>query len=161
MNSSLTSALSELAKRSEFSKSDEPPPHPSELNMVTRVRFRLAAFVPFAFIRFLMVFFIGVAATLAWESHGDAARERIASWSPHLGWLAPPAAPVSVSPDQFVTISRGLVAVRQSIDKLAADITKLQATQQGTLDKTPAPPPSPAGISSRKPVPPPRSPPVR
>src|SRR5215470_8159927 len=141
--------------------SNEPPPHPSELNMVTRARFRLAKFVPFAFARFLMIFFIGVAATLAWESHGDAARERIVSWSPHLGWLAPPAAPASASPDQLVTISRGLAAVRQSIDKLAADITKLQTTQPGTPDKTPAPPPSSAGISSRKPVPPPRSSPVR
>ena len=170
MNSSLTSALSEFTKRSEFSKnpfatapSDEPPLHPSELSMVTRARLWLGKVVPFAFARFLMIFFIGVVATLAWQSYGGGAREVIAGWSPRLGWLAPPVAPARASPDQLVAISRGLAVVRQSVDKLAADITKLQATQQGALDRTPAPP-SPAGVPARKPVPPPspsRAPPVR
>lgn len=75
------------------------------------------------FVRFLMFLFIGVMATLAWQSYGGAAREAIASWSPHLAWLAPPA-------DQVVAISRDLTVVRQSVDKLAADLSKLQASQQ-------------------------------
>src|SRR5262245_43361174 len=41
--------------------------------------------------RFLIVFCIGVAATLAWQSYGNAARDIIANSSPQLGWLAPPA----------------------------------------------------------------------
>jgi hypothetical protein len=45
--------------------------------------------------RFLIPFCIGVAATLAWQSYGDTAREMIAGWSPQLSWLAPPAAPVA------------------------------------------------------------------
>jgi hypothetical protein len=168
MNSGLTSALSEFTKKSEFSKSglaaelsSEPPLHPSELKLITRARFWLSRLVPFAFARFLMIFFIGVAATLAWQSYGDGARETMASWSPHLGWLAPPAAPIGASPDQLVTISRSLAAVRQNIDKLATDITKLQATHPGALDRTSAPPPSPAGGPARKPAPPARAAPVR
>src|ERR1700732_3937545 len=42
--------------------------------------------------RFLITFCIGVAATLAWQSYGDAAREMIANSSPQLGWVAPAAA---------------------------------------------------------------------
>src|SRR5262245_36676303 len=44
--------------------------------------------------RFLIVFCIGVAATLGWQTYGDEARQMIASSSPQLGWLAPQAAPV-------------------------------------------------------------------
>src|SRR5712671_5690223 len=160
MSPNLTSALSEFTKKSEFSKSGlaaelstEPPLHPSELSLITRARLRLGKLVPFAFVRFLMIFFVGVAATLAWQSYGGAAREAIASWSPRLGWLAPSAAPASASPDQLVAISRGLAVVRQNVDKLAADITKLEAAQQGALDRTSAPPPSPAGVPARKPAP--------
>jgi hypothetical protein len=76
----------------------------------------------------------------------------IASWSPRLAWLAPPAAPTGASPDQIVAISRDRAVVRQSVDKLAADITKLQAPQQGT-DKTPKSPPSSAVVPVRKPSP--------
>jgi hypothetical protein len=169
MNSNLTCALSEFTKKSAFSKRglaaefpSEPPLHPSELNVITRARLRLAKLVPFAFARVLMIFFIGVAATLAWQSYGAAAREMIAGWSPHLGWLAPP--PASASPEQLAAMSRGLAVMRQNVDKLAADITKLQAIQQGAL-VTSASPPSPAVTPARKPVsqpaPPARGPPVR
>jgi hypothetical protein len=172
MNSGLTSAKSEFSKSPLATRpSNEPPLHPSELNLITRARLWLDKVVPFAFVRFLMIFFIGVAATLAGQSYGDAARGMIASLSPQLDWLAPQAAPVAqtapgasggASPDQLAAISRGLAVVRQNVDKVAADITKLQATQQGALDRTSAPPPSPAGVPSRKPVPAPsRAPPVR
>jgi len=175
MNPSLTSTLSEFSKKSELSKSplateppNEPPLHPSELNLITRSRLWLGKLVPFAFVRFLMIFFTGVVATLSWQAYGSAARETIASWSPHLSWLAPPAAPAGASPDQLVAISRGLAVVRQSVDKLAADITKLQAIQQGVLDRTSSPSsplPSPAVVPARKPAPLPqpslRAPPVR
>lgn len=87
-----------------------------------------------ALARFLITFCVGVAATLAWQSYGDAAREMIASSSPRLGWLAPQAAPivqaapdaqaavptatVAPSPDQqLTTMSLNLAAVRQSVDR--------------------------------------------
>jgi len=172
MSPNLTSALSEFTKKSEFSKSglaaelsSEPPLHPSELSLITRARLRLGKLVPFAFVRFLMIFFVGVAATLAWQSYGGAAKETIASWSPHLGWLAPPPAPAGTSPEQLVAMSRGLAVMRQDVDKLAADITKVQAIQQGTVDRISAPPPSPAVAPLRKPgaqpPPPVRAPPAR
>jgi len=126
--------------------------------------------------RFLVTLCIGVAATLVWQSYGDAAREMIASASPQLGWLAPqaapvartapdviaPAAPAAPSPDQqqLNAMLLGLAAVRQSVDQLAAgqeqmtrDITKLQTAAQGIFDKISAPPPRPAGATARKPAP--------
>ena len=128
------------------------------------------------FARFLIIFCIGVAATLVWQSYGDAAREMIASSSPQLRWLAPqtvaqtapdmvaPTAPSTPSPDvqQLKAMSLGLAAVRQSVDQLAAgqqqmatDIAKLQADEQDILHKmTSAPLPRPAAAPARKPVPP-------
>ena len=131
--------------------------------------------------RFLILFCIGVATTLAWQSYGDAARAMIANSSPQLDWLAPQAAPVAQtapdiaaraapaapSPDlqQLKEMSRDLAAVRQSVDQLAAqfaagqqqmadDIAKLQA-------EISAPPPRPAAAPARKPVPLTQPPPVR
>ena len=97
--------------------------------------------------RFLITFCIGVAATLAWQSHGDVVREMIASSHPQLGWLAPQAAPNAPSPDlqQLKAMSTDIAAVRQSVDQLAAqfvagqehmmrDITKQHAAQQELLE---------------------------
>jgi hypothetical protein len=88
-----------------------------------------------AFVRFLMFFFIGVTATVAWESHGGAVKERIASWSPRLASLVPPAARPDDSPDHIVALSRDLAVVQQSVDKLATDLTKLRVPQQGAVRK--------------------------
>jgi len=104
---------------------NEPPLHASEKNR--RVR---------SFVRFLAFVTIGVAGTLAWQSYAGPARETIASWSPRLAWLAPPAPPTGA--DQIVAISRDLAVVRQSVDKLAANISKLQAPQRGTPQTPPA-----------------------
>jgi len=114
---------------------NEPPLHASELKR--RVR---------SFVRFLAFVTIGVAGTLGWQSYAGPARETVASWSPRLAWLAPPAVPTSAG--QMVAISRDLAVVRQGVDKLAADITKLQVPQQGT-DRTS--PPSAAVTQGRKP----------
>jgi hypothetical protein len=122
---------------------------------------------------FLITFCIGVAATLAWQSYGGAAREMIASSAPQLGWLAPqvapvahaapdmivPAAPAAPSPD-LEQIQAGLAVVQQGVDRLAAgqeqmtrDITKLQAAEQDILHKISEPPPRPAAAAPvHKPV---------
>ena len=105
----------------------EPPLHPSELNLTARVR---------SFVRFVAFLIIGVTGTLAWQSYGGPARETIASWSSHLGWLAPAAAPAGTAPERLKAMSLALAAVRQDIDKLAAELRKLQA--QGTADGTAA-----------------------
>src|SRR5258707_643270 len=88
-----------------------------------------------ALVRFLITFCIGVAATLAWQSYGDAAREMIANSYPQLGRLAPQtepvahnapdvialAAPATPSPDQKQSnvTSLDLDAMRESIDQIA------------------------------------------
>ena len=125
--------------------------------------------------RFLITFCVGVAAALAWQSYGDAAREMIASSYPQLGWLAPQAAVAQTVPDpsaaatpsldgqEFKAISLNLAAVRQRVDQLAAVqelmtrdfTTKLQAAEQEILDKISVPPPQPAAAPARKPMPPP------
>ena len=91
-----------------------------------------------ALVRFLIAFCIGVAATLAWQSYGEVARETIASSSPQLGWLAPqavlvaqtapdiivPAAQAAPAPDQqrLEMMSLDLSAMQQSVDHLTASL---------------------------------------
>lgn len=136
------------------------------------------------FARFLIIFCIGVGATLVWQSYGHAAREMIANSSPQLRWLAPqtavqtapdtaaPAAPPATpSPDvqQLKAMSLGLAAVRQSVEQLAAaqqrmmdEIAKLQATEQEILDKISTPPrPAAAPAPARKSAPPAPPPPLQ
>jgi hypothetical protein len=118
---------------------------------------------PLAFARYLIMFFIGVTATLAWQSYGDAARETTA--------------PAASSPDQQQLISFNLDAVRQSLDQIATsiatnqdrmtrsvdrltagqeqmtrEITKLQAVEQYVRYKNSEPPPRPAPAAAPKPV---------
>jgi|SRR5262245_38058423 len=107
--------------------------------------------------RFLIVFCTGVAATLAWQSYGNAAREMIANSSPQLGWLVPS---TSSSPEQQLkAMSTDFATVRQRVDQLAAnqqrmagDITKLLTDQQELLQKISAPL-QPAAAAARRPVP--------
>jgi hypothetical protein len=117
--------------------SDEPPPiRPTTLendplpNRQPSLRNR----APRALSRFLIAFCSGIAATLAWWSYGDAARQVIASSYPHLGWLAPQPGPAQNAPNmitfaapatpsfdqQLSAMSLDLNAVRQSIDRIAA-----------------------------------------
>ena len=121
----------------------------------------------------VITFRIGVAATSAWQSYGDAARKMIASSFPQLGWLAPQAAPVAQNtPDmiappapatpspnqqQLNAMSLDLDAVRQSVDRITAsqdqltrEITKLQAIEQQILRKNSEPPvPKPVPRTAR------------
>ena len=87
-----------------------------------------------ALARFLITFCIGAAATVAWQSYGDAAREVVASSFPQLGWLAPQPAPIaqnaadmtalaaaassSRDQQQFNAMSLELDAMRQSVDRI-------------------------------------------
>jgi len=129
--------------------------------------------------RFLITFCIGVAATLAWQSYGDLARQTIANLHPQLGWLAPQTPPVAQTPNmatssalspeqlQLKAMQDSVAAVRQSVDQLASqfatgqqqtagDIANLRAAYQDILRKISAPPLRPVASPSRKPVPPPQ-----
>jgi len=119
--------------------------------------------------RFLIVFCIGVATTLAWQAYGDVARAMIANSSPQLGWLAPveqtapdmaaraaPAAPAAPSADvqqlkeQLKELSLGLDAVRQSVDQVAAQVVAGQRQMAGDIAKLQAeisPPPQRAAAA--------------
>jgi hypothetical protein len=130
MSSKLTSALSEFSKgRWASEPSDEPPLHPSELNLAMRVRSWLARLDPLTFTRYLIAFFVGVIATVAWQSYRDGSKDEIVA-----------AAPVNVD------------SVRQSIDKLSAEIAKLRVIEQDVLDKVSTPAPHPAAAPARKTV---------
>ena len=102
------------------------------------------------FARYLVAILIGVAATLAWQSYSDAAKQVIATrapelgWSPEakqmiaswtVGWTKPPASPekvapetvapkappaASVDPAQVQQIAQSLAALRQSVEQIAA-----------------------------------------
>jgi len=107
--------------------------------------------VLFALVRVLIMFCIGVAATFAWQSYGDAARERFASSYPQLGWLAPQAARIArsgpdtiglaaqaaPSPDQQRSdvTSPDLDAMRQSIDRIANNMATSQEQITRSVDR--------------------------
>jgi hypothetical protein len=74
-----------------------------------------------------MVFVVGFAAGIAWQSYGNAGRQAVAGWSPHLAWLAPTTEPGRMSPDRYKAMSHALATTRQSLDRLSAEIGKVQA----------------------------------
>src|SRR5215472_7062461 len=99
--------------------------------------------------RYLVAILIGVAATLAWQSYGDAAKQVIATkapelgWSPEakqmiaswtLGWTKPPASPEKIAPEivapkappapsldpaQVQQITQSLAAMRETLQEVA------------------------------------------
>jgi len=123
-----------------------------------------------------IIFCMGIAAALAWQSYGDAAREMIAGFYPQLGWLEPQTvgvgtlpemtsrtAPATTSDSQDLLLKSILVnlaAVRQSVDQLAAnqrqmasDIAKLKAAEPNVLGAiSSAPPLLPAAAPAVEPV---------
>ena len=95
--------------------------------------------------RFLIIFCIGVGATLGWQAYGDTVREMIAKSNPQqLGWLSPsnpqlswlsprPAAPQAAASSarssdaqQLQELSAGLAAMRQRVDQLALQVAASQ-----------------------------------
>jgi len=48
-----------------------------------------------ALTRFFIAVLIGVGATLAWQSHGDEAKQIVRTWAPSLAWLLPASATTS------------------------------------------------------------------
>jgi len=131
MKPNLTVALSEFSKgRWAAEPSDEPPLHPTELNLVTRVWSRLGKLGPLAFARYLIAFFIGVAATLAWQSYRGTPKE-----------------------EMIVAAPASLDSVRQSVDKLAVEITKVQAAEQDILNQISTALSRPTATPARNPVP--------
>jgi hypothetical protein len=131
MNSKLHLAISEFSKgRWAAEPPDEPPLHPTELNLATKVLSWLGKLAPLVFARYLITFFIGVIAALAWQSYRDVAREEMSATAP-----------------------ANLDLVRHSIDKLAAEIIKVEAAEQDILDKVSTAPSRSTAAAVRNSVP--------
>ena len=87
--------------------------------------------------RSMITFYIGVAATLAWQSYGDEARQIIASLSPRLSWLAPQAAAAATVPDTNEEITRSvdrIVAANQ--EQIARSVDRIVAAGQEQIARS-------------------------
>jgi hypothetical protein len=81
--------------------------------------------------RFLITFYIGIVATLAWQSYSEAARELIAGLSPRLAWLAPPAADSQAILDPINEITRNVDRiVAASQEQMARSVDQLAVGQE-------------------------------
>jgi hypothetical protein len=109
--------------------------------------------------RFIVAVLIGIGATLAWQSHGDAAREIIVAQAPSLGWLLSVSttklrAVAATAPDpvqQLEPLASNLDVVRRGVEQLAVqqeqmarNIATLQAVDEDIRQKVSSPPASPS-----------------
>jgi hypothetical protein len=117
MNTMTSSAQSEFAPSLLVKPSAEAPAgRPASLKNdgVPAKRSWLGMLAPLVVARYLITLLLGIAATLAWQSYGDAARHMIAS------------AASSLDQQKVNAISLDLNAMRQSIDGLASSIAANQ-----------------------------------
>jgi hypothetical protein len=109
--------------------------------------------------RFFIAVLIGVGGTLAWQSHGDAAREMVVARAPTLAWLfsvsttkSPAVAATSPDPvQQLEPLASNLDVVRRSVEQLAAkqdqmaqNIATLAAVEADIRQKMSYTPPFPS-----------------
>jgi hypothetical protein len=102
-------------------------------SVFTKLRSWLGKLASFIFTRALLIFLVGFGAGVAWQTYGDGIRKSVAGWSPRLAWVAPPAASAENSRERLKATSVALAAVRQSVDKLATEVDRLQ--DQGVGDR--------------------------
>jgi hypothetical protein len=149
---------------------NKPSIHPSSLrdSQVASHRPSVGRRILRTLTRFFIAVLIGVGATLAWQSHGDAAREMLQAWSPTLAWLLPvsttkSAVVAATSPDpvqQLGPLAFNLDFVRRSVEQIAAkqeqmaqDIAALQAVEEDIRQKMASAPPPPAQPATSLPQP--------
>jgi len=126
MNPNLTSPVSDISRgRVSTERSNKPSLRTRVSNLITRARLWVGRLLSFAFARVLLIFVVGFAAGLAWQSYGGAARKAIAGWSPRLSWLAP--AGGGASAERIKAMSLAVSTARQSLDKLSTEISRLEA----------------------------------
>jgi hypothetical protein len=135
-------------------------PHPSSLrrNQVRTRRPSVGRRIFRTLTRFFIAVLIGVGGTLAWESHGDAAKAMIVAQAPTLAWLLSvstiksPAVAATTSSDpvqQLGPLVSNLDVLRRSIEQLAAkqdqmvqSIAILQTVEEDIRQKMSFAPPS-------------------
>jgi hypothetical protein len=119
--------ISELSRsRPAAESSNKPRLRTTIRSLITRVRLWLSKLFSLAVVRVLMIFLLGFAAGIAWQSYGGGVGKAIAGWSPHLAWLAPAPAPSGGSAERFKAVSLALTSARQSLDKLSTEINRLE-----------------------------------
>jgi hypothetical protein len=136
MSSSLAAADFSRGRRANES-SKEPIFSQAARNLIAKVRSWLGSVVSFVRARIWLIFVIGFAAGLAWQWYSGPVRQAIAGWSPRLAWMAPATVTAGPSAERLRATSQALAAARQSIDRLNAEISKLQSqqSQQAASDK--------------------------
>src|SRR5258708_23417728 len=118
--------------------------------------------------RFFIAVLIGIGATLAWQSHGDAAREMVVARAPSLGWLlsvsttkSPAVAATAPDPLQHLDpLASNFDVVRRSVEQLAAkqeqmaqNIATLQAVADDIRQRMSITPPSSPSQQQAAPIP--------
>ena len=118
--------------------------------------------------RFFIAVLIGIGATLAWQSYGDAARDMVVAEAPLLGWLLSVSTPKSpamaaTAPDpvrQLEPLAFNLDVVRRSVEQLAAkqeqmaqNIATLQAVADDIRQSMSTTPPSSPSQQQAVPIP--------
>jgi hypothetical protein len=125
MNTTTSSAQSEFAPSLLVKPSAEAPtvrPAGLKNDQAPAKRSWFSMRAPLVVGRYLTTLLLGIAATLAWQSYGDAARHMIAS------------AASSLDQQQINAISLDLNAMRQSIDGLATSIATSQEQIMRSVD---------------------------
>jgi hypothetical protein len=119
MNQNQTSTVSAKGRTERSSK---PSVRTLVQNLIVRARLWLIKLVSLPYARVVMIFVAGFVAGIAWDSYGGGARKAIASWSPALSWLAP-----TPSSERLKTMELALATARQSLNKLASEMSRLEA----------------------------------
>jgi len=118
--------------------------------------------------RFFIAVLIGIGATLAWQSHGDAARDMVVARAPSLAWLlsvsttkSPAMAATAPDPaQQLEPLASNLDVVRRSVEQLAAkqeqmaqNMATLQAVADDIRQRMSITPPSSPSQQQAAPIP--------
>ena len=118
--------------------------------------------------RFFIAVIIGIGATLAWQSHGDAARDMVVARAPSLAWLlsvsttkSPAMAATAPDPaQQLEPLASNLDVVRRSVEQLAAkqeqmaqNMATLQAVADDIRQRMSITPPSSPSQQQAAPIP--------
>ena len=145
-------------------------PRPSD--RVARVRPSIGRRIFRTLTRFSIAVLIGIGATLAWQSYGDAAREIVVARAPSLAWLlyvsttkSPAVATASPGPaQQLEPLASNLDVVRRSVEQLAAkqeqmaqNMATLQAVEEDIRQKMSSSPSQPAASIPQQKSPQPRA----
>src|SRR5206468_3459596 len=86
--------------------------------------------------RFFIVALIGAGVTLAWQSHGEEAKQMVRAQAPSLAWLFPASTAKSPSEIQELKpMAADLAGVRRNVEQLAAQQERMAAQQQQIVEQ--------------------------